>query len=346
MIILFNRLSLFNYSEVKKEVQNKEKKLKKSFAEFNKQNLGIYYTPQFIVEYIVDVALSLSLASKITRIKEKQELVFQNLRTKREVTEASHATLLLKQILPNFSVCDVSMGWGVFLLYAFDYLIHLYKSSLKLLEDDISGLFSKKISSEEDIKHHLVSSIISNNLFGVDIAKDSVELASFKTIEKAMGIIKTEEIRLPRPNYFVGNCLVGNISRDFKIDMKNIDNLYTESIIYSMNKNDRIRVKEWLGKTDTLHWNLCFPKIIESGGFDVIVGNPPYINVKKIDLGERRTYSKLFETYNPNGDISNVFWERGLKLCKNDGIISFITPRYWLEGSHSNSLRNFILRNS
>ncbi len=346
MIILYNGLSLFNYSEVRREVQNKEKKLKDSFGEFKKKNLGIYYTPQFIVEYIVDAALSLSLASKLTGIEEKQEVIFQDLKTKREVTETKHATLLIKQILPNFSICDISMGWGVFLLHAFDYLLHLYKSSFRLLEDDISKLFPSKFSSEEDINYHIVSNIISNNLFGVDIAKDSVELASFKTIEKAMQILKKDEIRLPRPNYYVGNCLIGNITRDFKIDTKNINDIYTESTLYSVNKNERIRVKEWLEKTDMLHWSLCFPKIFESGGFDVIVGNPPYINVKKIDLGERKTYSKLYETYNPNGDISNVFWERGLKLCNDGGIISFITPRYWLEGSHSNSLRNFILKHS
>ena len=343
---MYNGLSLFNYFEVRREVQNREKKLKDSFGEFKKKNLGIYYTPQFIVEYIVDNALSLSLASKLTRIEEEQEVIFQDFKTKREVTETKHATLLIKQILPNFSICDVSMGWGVFLLYAFDYLIHLYKSSFKLLEDDIFKLFPRKFFSEEDIKYHIVSNIISNNLLGVDIAKDSVELASFKTIEKAMQFLKKDEIRLPRPNYYIGNCLIGNITIDFKIDKKKSNDIYTGSTIYLVNRNERVRVKQWLEKTDMIHWPLCFPKIFESGGFDVIVGNPPYINVKKINLGERRAYSRLYETYNPNGDISNVFWERGLKLCKDGGIISFITPRYWLEGSHSNSLRNFILRNS
>ena len=67
-----------------------------------------------------------------------------------------------------------------------------------------------------------------------------------------------------------------------------------------MNKNERVKVKEWLEKTDMIHWPLFFPKVYESGGFDVIVGNPPYINVKKIDLGERRAYSRLYET----GDVA------------------------------------------
>jgi hypothetical protein len=346
MIILHNDLSLFNYSEVRREVQNKEKKLEDSFGDFKKKDLGIYYTPQFIVKYIVDTALSLSLASKLTKIEKEQEAIFQDLKTRREVTETKHAALLINQILPNFSICDISMGWGVFLLYSFDYLIHLYMSSFKLLEEDLSKFLPRKSTSEEDIKYHAVLNIISNNLFGVDIAKDSVELAVFKTIEKAIQILKKDEIRLPRPNYYVGNCLIGHITRDFKIDKKNSNDIYTKSILNSINKNERVIVKDWLGKTDMVHWPLCFPKIFESGGFDVIVGNPPYINVKKINLGERRAYSRLYKTYNPNGDISNVFWERGLKLCKDSGIISFITPRYWLEGSHSNSLRNFILRNS
>lgn len=346
MIILYNGLTLFNYSEVKNEVQKREKELRIHSADFRKKDTGCYYTPQFIVNYIVDSALSYSLADKLTKDKDEKELIFVDLKNKKEITKTNHATLLIEQILPNFSICDISMGWGVFVLRAFDYLVCLYKSCFRLLEDELPKLLSTKFPSEEDVAYYIVSNIISNNIFGVDLAEDSVNLAFFKTIEKALQTLKKDEIYLPKPNYYVGNCLVGKIKDNYNIHEKNFKDSFIESLISSLNKDERIKSKEWLEKIYMIHWSLCFPKIFESGGFDVVVGNPPYINVKRIELGERRIYLKLYEAYNPSGDISNVFWERSLKLCKKNGIISLITPRYWLEGNYSNSLRDYILRNS
>ena len=337
---------MFNYSEVKNEVQKREKELRIHSADFRKKDTGCYYTPQFIVNYIVDSALSYSLADKLTKDKDEKELIFVDLKNKKEITKTNHATLLIEQILPNFSICDISMGWGVFVLRAFDYLVCLYKSCFRLLEDELPKLLSTKFPSEEDVAYYIVSNIISNNIFGVDLAEDSVNLAFFKTIEKALQTLKKDEIYLPKPNYYVGNCLVGKIKDNYNIHEKNFKDSFIESLISSLNKDERIKSKEWLEKIYMIHWSLCFPKIFESGGFDVVVGNPPYINVKRIELGERRIYLKLYEAYNPSGDISNVFWERSLKLCKKNGIISLITPRYWLEGNYSNSLRDYILRNS
>jgi len=337
---------LFNYSEVKNEVQKREKELRIHSADFRKKDTGCYYTPQFIVNYIVDSALSYSLADKLTKDKDEKELIFVDLKNKKEITKTNHATLLIEQILPNFSICDISMGWGVFVLRTFDYLVCLYKSCFRLLEDELPKLLSTKFPSEEDVAYYIVSNIISNNIFGVDLAEDSVNLAFFKTIEKALQTLKKDEIYLPKPNYYVGNCLVGKIKDNYNIHEKNFKDSFIESLISSLNKDERIKSKEWLEKIYMIHWSLCFPKIFESGGFDVVVGNPPYINVKRIELGERRIYLKLYEAYNPSGDISNVFWERSLKLCKKNGIISLITPRYWLEGNYSNSLRDYILRNS
>ena len=337
---------MFNYSEVKNEVQKREKELRIHSADFRKKDTGCYYTPQFIVNYIVDSALSYSLADKLTKDKDEKELIFVDLKNKKEITKTNHATLLIEQILPNFSICDISMGWGVFVLRTFDYLVCLYKSCFRLLEDELPKLLSTKFPSEEDVAYYIVSNIISNNIFGVDLAEDSVNLAFFKTIEKALQTLKKDEIYLPKPNYYVGNCLVGKIKDNYNIHEKNFKDSFIESLISSLNKDERIKSKEWLEKIYMIHWSLCFPKIFESGGFDVVVGNPPYINVKRIELGERRIYLKLYEAYNPSGDISNVFWERSLKLCKKNGIISLITPRYWLEGNYSNSLRDYILRNS
>ena len=92
------------------------------------------------------------------------------------------------------------MGWGVFLLHSFDCLLTIYKHVISALKD----------LTDKDIEKYSINSIISNNLFGTDLSSTSIELAKTKFAEKILGILKEDEIVLPKFNFQIGNSLIGS----------------------------------------------------------------------------------------------------------------------------------------
>lgn len=322
-----------------------EKKLFSSLEGALKRNQGCYYTPNYIVEYIVNSAIEKTLIKKINeKISSNKQI--SSLEDFRKGKDSEIASLLLTSILPSFTVCDIAMGWGVFLLSAFEFLFDLYQTSLRILEDDIQSLFPG-IPNNMETNHFIVINIISNNIYGTDLSIESIKLAKLKLFEKAFQLVGEDETFLPNPNFAVGNSLVGDISKkNVETSRRVLDKEFIEIVTTTIPEKSKKIVKEWLINEDFIHWSITFHKIIQSGGFDVIVGNPPYINTRRLKINERRFYSSTYTTYNSNGDISNIFWERSIKLCKNKGTISFICPRYWLEGYDSRPLRNFLLSNA
>ncbi len=290
---------MYSLEEVRKRIVKSEQFLQESLRGEEKKRSGSYYTPEFIVEYMVKNSISQALIDRINVIQ--NEIVFKNLNELIICKNNQILTSLFNEILPNFMVSDIAMGWGVFLLSAFDFLFSFYSSFNFFIKE----IMDYTLKQEQTVKKWIIDKIISHNICGVDLSPISVELANLKLIETSLIHLNTDEAILPDFNLFPANSLL-------------------DKHLFSNN------LKGTSGQTY----------------FDVIIGNPPYINVKKLSVNDRKIYSKLYYTYNPNGDISNVFWERSLDLCKQGGRISFITPRYWLEGNDSDKLREYLLSQS
>jgi len=100
-------------------------------------------------------------------------------------------------------------------------------------------------------------------------------------------------------------------------------------------------------------WHLEFARVFkEKGGFDIIIGNPPYIQLQKsisetndIKLGDLYINQK-FETFEKTGDIYCLFYEKGWQLLNKGGILSFITSNKWMRSGYGKSLRNFLAKNT
>ena len=89
-------------------------------------------------------------------------------------------------------------------------------------------------------------------------------------------------------------------------------------------------------------WHLYFMDVFEQGGFDIMIGNPPYIQLQRdggiladmyVDSG--------FETFQRTGDIYALFYEKGIQLLKNGGCLTFITSNKWMRANYGKSLRKF-----
>ena len=93
-------------------------------------------------------------------------------------------------------------------------------------------------------------------------------------------------------------------------------------------------------------WHLFFADVFEKGGFDIVIGNPPYIQLQKMGKDADTLKDANFTTFERTGDIYMLFFEQGYKYLKPKGNLVFITGSAWLRSNYGKSLRNFFLENT
>ena len=98
----------------------------------------------------------------------------------------------------------------------------------------------------------------------------------------------------------------------------------------------------WIDTKNAFSWKKEFPEIFQSGGFDIVLGNPPYVDsktMKKQDPALRTRYQKGFNSTKGNWDLYIPFSELGLLLLKPDGIVAFLTPKNILGADYAKALQ-------
>lgn len=91
-------------------------------------------------------------------------------------------------------------------------------------------------------------------------------------------------------------------------------------------------------------WHLYFKDVFDQGGFDVMIGNPPYIQLQKMGKEADILQEAGFETFARTGDIYCLFYEKGIDLLKkNEGVLSYITSNSWMKTKYGESLRKFFV---
>jgi hypothetical protein len=145
--------------------------------------------------------------------------------------------------------------------------------------------------------------ILENNLFGVDINNESVEIAKLSLW-----------LRTAQPNR-----KLNDLSNNIKCGNSLIDD------------------PEVAGDK-AFNWEKEFPQIFAKGGFDVVIGNPPYVQIT-----EYQDY--YLENYFTSkcGDLYAIFYEKGFEILKNNGAFSYITPSLFIKGIRYESLREYLL---
>ncbi|MEI6143410.1 MAG: Eco57I restriction-modification methylase domain-containing protein, partial [Mariniphaga sp.] len=99
---------------------------------------------------------------------------------------------------------------------------------------------------------------------------------------------------------------------------------------------------------NTMEWRFEFPEVLDDEGefigFDVVIGNPPYISLAKDD--KNSYYKTSYSTFNTSGDIYCLFYEFGQKILKANARLAFITSNKWLRANYGKELRKFLLENT
>lgn len=296
--------SITDLEEIKSSLQNKEYDQK----EGKRKKTGVFYTPKHITRHIVETTIGNWLEDK------KAELGYYELPEIKEFWTTKGLSVNAKKHLEfwkkyrdtvkNMKIIDPACGSGAFLIEAFDYL-------MKISEYIKEQIASFNISGSYSLTEDITKSILLNNIYGVDLSAESVEITKLalwlKTADPSRPLENLDE------NIKHGNSVV---------DDKQIDENFA------------------------FNWNEEFSEIFENGGFDIVIGNPPYVrqeSIKEIKPHLQKNYA----VYTGVADLYCYFYELGYKLLKKDsGYLGFITSNKWFRAKYGQNLRQFFLENT
>lgn len=262
---------------------------------------GVFYTPQYITKYIVENTVGRLCSEKKQALGIVEDEYFSDQRrqmqTKKRLLEQLQQ---YREWLLQITILDPACGSGAFLNAALQFLISEHKL-IDEMEAKVAGS-ALEFKGVENI-------ILENNLFGVDINEESVEIAQLALwLRTAKPHRKLNSLN---QNIKCGNSLISDpaIAGDKAFD-----------------------------------WQKEFPQVFEKGGFDVVIGNPPYVQLQSMGAMSD-AYAKCgFETYNKSADLYCLFTERGYNLLKEGGLQSFIMPNKWMLVAYGKELRKFMAK--
>jgi len=283
---------------------------------------GVYYTPEYIVKYIVERTVGSSIKGKTPAQVEKMRII------------------------------DPSCGSGSFLVGAYSYLLnwHLdYYTKAKNLKKALKeGAIYQATGGAYKLTIEKKQSILLNNIYGLDIDEQAVEVAKLslylKLLEDEGAEANSRQELFKHSDLKLLPSLMGNIK---------CGNALVESDYYLGKEASLFEDLDAMREINTFDWQDAkgFASIFEAGGFDCVIGNPPYVSagnqVANNKLNKQREYLKTcgkYKSLHKMWDLYIPFIEKGLNILKDAGIYGAIIPYPFTNQTYAFSLRNLILQ--
>ena len=274
---------------------------------------GVYYTPSYIVDYIVKNTVGKMIEGK------------------------SPAQLGGGKNGQPLRVLDMACGSGSFLLGAFKYLLD---HCLKWYMEHQPEKFKNEVFKNRRDEWHLTIAekkrILTTHIFGVDIDAQAVEVSKLSLLLKVMEGETDETVGKSRQLFH--ERALPNLSNNIKCGNSLIGPDYFSGRL--------IPDSDEMKRVNPFDWNREFPEAMKAGGFDCVIGNPPYIRIqimKEWAPLEVEIYKELFRaSQSGNYDIYIVFIEQGLKLLNCGGRLGYICPHKFFNSKYGSPLRGII----
>ncbi len=268
---------------------------------------GVYYTPAYIVEYIVKNTVG-------------------------KIVNGESGIGLTPDEVSKLKIVDPACGSGSFLLGAYQFLLDWHLDWY--VANSADKWIKNKVILTADNKTYRLSMaekkrILLNNIHGVDLDPQAVEVTKLSLLLKVVedpGQLKMFEEGhiLPNLNQNIknGNALIGT-------------DYFSGQMFGNMDEMKRVKPFDW--QTE-------FPEVFRRGGFDVVVGNPPYgfhqIHSDNVKPYFKNKFSSAFGSY----ENYFLFYEQSLSLLNKKGSHGFIVPVTWLTIPSAKALREYILK--
>ena len=211
------------------------------------------------------------------------------------------------QALPNF---DYKFMQGNSLIESFDGV-------------DLSQMMSSESQFSRNGKGR---SKVGNNQYGIEFASDDTKRNLQMQLKKYFGITDHKK----------------------KLEMRQSINDSVKNYIRQMGitppAEHHLAAIDPSANQEFFLWHTWFKDIFVNGGFDIVIGNPPYVLINKDDF--KRLYEKYFKYQEGKIDLYRLFIEQGIYLCNKNGVLSFITPNTFLSIKNCTKLRQFVLNSN
>ncbi len=237
---------------------------------------GIFYTPEFVTQYLIENVVGRFLEDNPNKLE-------------------------------SIKILDPACGSGAFLNQAHTFLMNEYKvrHEQRLVEQT-----NKRQLDFSDVNLAETNrSILLNNLYGVDLNPESVE------ITKLSLWLKTARSSEP----------LQNLDKNIKCGNSIVDD------------------PEYAGSR-AFHWQKEYPEILRDGGFDVIIGNPPYVRQELIKDIKPYLENK-YKVYSGVSDLYVYFFEKALDLLRDNGYFAFIVSSKFLRADYGKKLTQYLQQN-
>ncbi len=288
---------------------------------------GVYYTPAYIVDYIVENTVGRLLGSHLLPGEGQGEGRFSP-------KEAARLRIL-----------DPACGSGSFLIGAYQFLLDWHRD--RYVADDPernargrNPVLYRSVNGQWKLTTAERKRILLDNIFGVDIDPQAVEVTKLslllKVLEGESDETISNQLRLFHERALpdlAGNVKCGNslIGPDY----------YNGHQLNMLDEEERNRI-------NVFGWKTEFPAVFKAGGFDAVIGNPPYVSIQTMNERgpEEVAYfnSHFVSAGVGNYDIYVVFVERGLSVLNPRGLLGFILPSKFFATDYGRPLRGLLSR--
>jgi hypothetical protein len=281
---------------------------------------GVYYTPQYIVEYIVENTIGKLL---------------QQCKTPDDVR--------------RLRICDPACGSGSFLLGAFDALIRWceawYAAASNPEKDWVLTLQPSKNRKKAvtiplafktpegavRLTAYAKGRIVQDCLYGVDVDRQATEVAQMSLYIKVLEHLGEEQQHVAQMLDFK-EALLPTLSNNIKCGNSLIGSDFSNDDLFGLSDKEQRKINPF-------DWHHHFPFLKQTGGFDAVIGNPPYVRQELLGEDSKAYFQQHYDVYHGMADLYSYFIEQSCKLLNPSGFYGVIVANKWMRANYGEPLR-------